>query len=75
MELLPAMFSRPLEGHNLDLAAGECLAHVNYLHQRGQLQRSLDGEGRYRYLSVDDTLPLRRWARDHGAADDMPIQV
>jgi glyoxylase-like metal-dependent hydrolase (beta-lactamase superfamily II) len=75
MELLPVMFSRELNGHNLGLAAGECLAHMNYLHQRGQLQRNLDEHGAYRYSSVDSTLPQRRRARQHGAADETPIQV
>jgi len=75
MELLPVLFSRKLEGHNLGLAVGECLAHLNFLCQRGQMLRSLDGEGRYRYRAVDDTLPLRSRKRRHDVPDDPPMQV
>lgn len=31
------------------MAQGECLAHLNYLHQCGELERSLDETGCYRY--------------------------
>tara|TARA_B100001540_G_scaffold272720_1_gene257189 strand:+ start:992 stop:2083 length:1092 start_codon:yes stop_codon:yes gene_type:complete len=75
MDLLPVLFRRKLEGHNLDMALGECQAHLNFLCQRGQLLRGLDEEGRYTYHSVDSTLPLRRRERPHDAADDSPIQV
>jgi glyoxylase-like metal-dependent hydrolase (beta-lactamase superfamily II) len=57
------------------LALGECIAHLNYLHQRGQLQRRLDGEGRYRYRSIDDTLPMRLRRQHHEVEDEVPIQV
>lgn len=75
MDLLPVMFKRPLDGQNLGLALGECIAHLNYLHQRGQLQRHIDELGCYRYLSTDDTLPLRLRKRDYGAKNDAPIRV
>lgn len=75
MELVPVMFKRKLEGPNLSLAAGECLAHANYLHQRGQLQRSLDEQGRYCFHSVDSTLPLRQRRRHHDSDQDAPLQV
>lgn len=75
LDLVPVLFKRKLEGHNLPLAVGECLAHMNFLHQRGQVERSLDEEGRYRYLSVDDTLPLRLRQRHHADSDDVPMQV
>jgi len=29
----------------LGLAIGECIAHLNYLYHRGQLERSVDSEG------------------------------
>jgi len=75
MELLPVLFKRELDEHNLGLALGECIAHLNYLHQRGQLARSEDGEGCYRYTSVDDTLPLRLRKRRHRALEQPPMQV
>ena len=53
------LFKRPLDGHNLSLALGECIAHLNYLHQRGQLARELNDLGQHIYRSVDDTLHLR----------------
>ena len=75
MELLPVLFKRKLDDRQVGLALGECIAHLNYLHQRGQLQRSLDEEGRYRYLSIDDTLPMRLRRHRYEAEDDVPIQV
>ena len=75
MELLPVLFKRKLDEHNLGLALGECIAHLNYLHHRGQLQRREDGEGCYRYTSIDDTLPMRLRQQRHRAAAEAPIQV
>ncbi|MEZ5573266.1 MAG: hypothetical protein R3E64_14775 [Halioglobus sp.] len=75
MELLPVLFKRPLEGHNLGLALGECIAHLNYLHQRGQIERTVDAEDCYRYQSVDATLPMRLRQQRHAAEDSSPMQV
>ena len=75
MALLPVLFKRELDVHQVGLALGECIAHLNYLYQRGQLQRRLDGEGRYRYRSIDDTLPLRLRRHRHEADIDAPFQV
>ncbi|GAB5449740.1 MAG: MBL fold metallo-hydrolase [Halioglobus sp.] len=75
LELVPVLFKRKLDGHNLPLAVGECQAHLNYLHQRGQLSRSLENDGCYRYLSVDSTLPQRLRKRHYEADDDSPLQV
>ena len=75
MDLLPVLFKRALDEHNLGLALGECIAHLNYLHQRGQLERSVDGQGAYRYRSIDDTLPLRLRKGRHSAEDHAPIRV
>ncbi|MCB1706094.1 MAG: MBL fold metallo-hydrolase [Halioglobus sp.] len=75
MELLPVLFKRPLEGHNRSLALGECIAHLNYLHQRGQLSRTVDEQGCYRYLSIDSTLPKRLRQQRHDAEDNAPMQV
>lgn len=75
IELLPVLFKRELDDTQIGLALGECVAHLNYLVARGQLARRVDEEGRYRYRSVDDTLPLRLRRRSHQAEDDIPIQV
>tara|TARA_R110002110_G_C13469795_1_gene720100 strand:+ start:6595 stop:7698 length:1104 start_codon:yes stop_codon:yes gene_type:complete len=75
MELLPVLFQRELGEEVLGLAVGECIAHLNYLHQRGQLERQLDDAGCYRYRSVDDTLPFRLRKTRHQIDDHDPIQV
>lgn len=75
MELLPVLFKRELDEHNLGLALGECIAHLNYLHHRGQLQRTVDEKGCYRYESVDDTLSFRLRKRRHETDDQPPMQV
>ena len=75
VQLLPVMFKRPLDEHNLPLALGECIAHLNYLHQRGQLERQVDAQQCYRYLSVDATLPMRLRKQRHDADDSPPMQV
>lgn len=75
MELLPVLFKRSLDEHNLGLALGECIAHLNYLHQRGQIERAADEQGCYRYRSVDETLPMRLRKQRHAAHDSPPMQV
>ncbi len=75
MDLLPVLFKRELDDSQIGLALGECVAHLNYLVHRGQLLRRVDGEGRYLYSSVDDTLPMRARKRSHRAEDEIPIQV
>ena len=75
VELLPVLFKRKLDGDQLGLAVGECIAHLNYLHHRGQLSRTVDDDGHYRYFSIDDTLPHRIRREEHNADDELPIQV
>ncbi|AQA18865.1 hypothetical protein BST95_12085 [Halioglobus japonicus] len=75
VELLPVLFKRELSDSQIGLALGECIAHLNYLYHRGQLERSVDDEGRYRYLAVDDTLPMRLRKRQHQADTELPVQV
>ena len=75
MDLLPVLFKRELDDSHLGLALGECIAHLNFLHQRGQLQRTVDGEGRYCYQSIDNTLPLRLRKHRHEAEDQPPLHV
>lgn len=75
VELLPVLFKRELSGDQVGLAVGECIAHLNYLYHRGQLSRTVDTHGHYRYVSIDDTLPQRLRREKHSAGDEVPIQV
>lgn len=45
MELVPRLYPRPLGSMDLLLAAGECLAHLEYLVRRGRLVRQTDADG------------------------------
>jgi glyoxylase-like metal-dependent hydrolase (beta-lactamase superfamily II) len=75
MDLLPVLFKRELDESQIGLAVGECIAHLNYLHQRGQLERNVDEQGRYCYQSVDDTLGMRLRKHHHEAEEQPPLQV
>jgi len=74
VELLPVLFKRKLDGNLIELALGECVAHLNYLYKRGQVERIEDDEGVYRFLSVDETLESRLRLGGH-IPDDGPLQV
>jgi glyoxylase-like metal-dependent hydrolase (beta-lactamase superfamily II) len=50
VEIIPALFDRQLDAHQLGFALGETLAHVNYLVAQERLARRLDDDGRLRYL-------------------------
>ena len=75
MDLLPVLFKRELDENHIGLAIGECVAHLNYLHQRGQLARGEDEHGVYRYRSVDETLPMRLRKERPSGDESEPIQV
>ena len=51
-ELTQTMYPYPLNDFDLQLALGECLAHVRYLFCRGQIEEKLDEQGVVRYQSV-----------------------
>lgn len=72
MDLLPVLFKRTLDEHVIGMALGECIAHLNYLQQRGQLAREINDDGHYTYRSIDDTLCLRL-RRNRSEPDDQPI--
>ncbi len=74
LELLPVLFKRKLDESQIGLALGECVAHLNYLTWRGQFQRQEDEDGRYRFLSVDDTL-AQRLHPGGIAQNDGPMEV
>ncbi len=75
LELLPTLFKRKLDGDQIGMAVGECLAHLNYLLFRGQLARDLDERGAYRYRSIDDSLPKRLRKQSPQPDEDVPLQV
>ncbi len=51
-DIMPTLFDRELDAHQLGFALGEALAHLNYLVRRGRLKRHIDDAGRYLYASV-----------------------
>ena len=50
-ELVKVMYPYPLSDFDMQLALGECLAHIRYLLSKGRLEGRLDGEGIMRYRS------------------------
>lgn len=50
-ELLELMFKRKLDLHQTTFAMGEAVAHLHRLWLSGQLRRSLDGDGIYRFAA------------------------
>ena len=49
-QLLPLLFRRKLDPHQLGFALGEALAHLNHLVYQGALSRTLDSDGVYRFM-------------------------
>ena len=50
MQLLPVLFRRPLDRHQMAFALGEALAHLHYLTGQGALVRLLGGDGVDRFI-------------------------
>jgi hypothetical protein len=48
-ELVPVLFRRQLDTHQLGFAIGETVAHLHFLEARGQVARLVDGAGVYRF--------------------------
>ena len=48
-EILPVLFRRPLDEHQLVFAIGEAIAHLHFLWRAGRAQRTLDAEGIYAF--------------------------
>ena len=42
--LMPVLFNRELDAHQVTFAMGEALAHLAYLHHQGRLERRRDGD-------------------------------
>jgi glyoxylase-like metal-dependent hydrolase (beta-lactamase superfamily II) len=49
-ELIPVLFRRELDLHQLGFAIGEALAHVNWLVGAGSVERLRGADGIYRYV-------------------------
>jgi glyoxylase-like metal-dependent hydrolase (beta-lactamase superfamily II) len=49
VDLLPILFRRPLDRHQMAFALGEALAHLHYLMAQGALDRALGADGVYRF--------------------------
>ena len=54
-ELLPLLFKRDLDTHQLMFAMGEAIAHLNYLHHDGRLERRPDDDGIMRHTTPPST--------------------
>jgi glyoxylase-like metal-dependent hydrolase (beta-lactamase superfamily II) len=52
MQLVPLLFRRPLDRHQMGFALGEALAHLHYLMHQGALDRVLGTDGVYRFARV-----------------------
>jgi glyoxylase-like metal-dependent hydrolase (beta-lactamase superfamily II) len=48
-QMMPVIFKRELDAQQTMFAMGETLSHINYLHQRGRLQRVRGDDGIFRY--------------------------
>ncbi len=49
VEMIPALFTRKIDGHQIGFAIGEALSHANYLVTDGRLIRETGGGGMIRY--------------------------
>ena len=47
--LLEPLFKRELDGHQVNFAMGEALAHLNRLVFQGDVERNVDGNGIIRF--------------------------
>jgi glyoxylase-like metal-dependent hydrolase (beta-lactamase superfamily II) len=51
-EIVPVLFTRPLDAHQTGFAFGEVLAHVNHMRGRGELRLETDAGGVERYRTI-----------------------
>jgi glyoxylase-like metal-dependent hydrolase (beta-lactamase superfamily II) len=52
-DIVPLMFTRALDPHQLTFALGEALAHLHCLWMKGRLKRSIDKDGVARFYRFD----------------------
>jgi hypothetical protein len=50
VQLIPVLFRRALDRHQMGFALGEGLAHLNYLMHQGALDRALGADGAYHFV-------------------------
>jgi hypothetical protein len=53
--VLPVLFHRELDSHQLLFAMGEAIAHLNHLMYSGRLRREGDADGTLRFEAPDDS--------------------
>jgi hypothetical protein len=46
------MYGRPLRGFHRFLALGETVAHLHYLWHAGEMERTVDDDGRIRFMAA-----------------------
>ncbi len=51
-DILPVLFRRELDGHQMVFAMGESIAHLSYLVADGRLTRTRDADGLFRFRSA-----------------------
>ncbi|HEX8957350.1 MAG TPA: MBL fold metallo-hydrolase [Burkholderiaceae bacterium] len=51
-DIVPVMFTRPLDGHQLSFAIGEALAHLHALWYQGKLSRAPGSDGVVRFVAA-----------------------
>ena len=56
MDIVPKMFRRPLDAHQLSFALGEALAHLHKLRYDGLLQKLQSNDGIFRFRVYDTKL-------------------
>ena len=52
LDILPVLFKRPLDAHQLAFAMGEAIAHLNHLWHQQRLTRSVDAQHVHRFVSA-----------------------
>ncbi|MBR7801590.1 MBL fold metallo-hydrolase [Undibacterium fentianense] len=52
-DIVPIMFKRALDAHQLTFALGEALAHCHFLWLEGKLARQFDSDEVYRFVTTD----------------------
>ncbi len=53
-EILPVLFHRPLDLHQLVFAIGEAIAHLNYLWAQGRVSRHQDADSLWRFQRLNE---------------------
>jgi glyoxylase-like metal-dependent hydrolase (beta-lactamase superfamily II) len=51
-DVLPVLFRRPLDNHQLVFAMGEAIGHLNHLHQTGRATRTRGPDAVYRFVAA-----------------------